>query len=81
MWPSLVLGVLFGSAITPPVRDLIQRIRIPRRTRPADNTLATIISSLAKDVFGESLGWSLIVLGAAIGIEIVITSELLTRTT
>ncbi|MCP3812298.1 OPT/YSL family transporter, partial [Mycobacteriaceae bacterium Msp059] len=42
---------------------------------------AALISSLAKGVFGGSLDWSLIGLGAAIGVVIVIVDEILTRTT
>ncbi len=83
---ALVIGVLFGSAIIPPVLDLMQRafgfLGAPGAT---DNALAApqaaLISSLAKGVFGESLDWSLIGLGAAIGVGIVIADEILTRTT
>ncbi|WP_445271122.1 OPT/YSL family transporter, partial [Streptomyces sp. DSM 41634] len=83
---ALVIGVLFGSAIIPPVRDLMQRafgvLGAPGAT---DHALAApqaaLISSLAKGVFGGSLDWSLIGLGAAIGVVIVIVDEILTRTT
>lgn len=83
---ALVIGVLFGSAIIPPVLDLMQRafgfLGAPGAT---DNALAApqaaLISSLAKGVFGGSLNWSLIGLGAAIGVAIVIADEILTRTT
>lgn len=82
---ALVIGVLFGSAIIPPVLDLMQRafgfLGAPGAT---DNALAApqaaLISSLAKGVFGGSLNWSLIGLGAAIGVAIVIADEILTRT-
>lgn len=83
---ALVIGVLFGSAIIPPVLDLMQRafgfLGAPGAT---DHALAApqaaLISSLAKGVFGGSLDWSLIGLGAAIGVGIVIVDEILTRTT
>ncbi|WKG04665.1 OPT family oligopeptide transporter [Mycolicibacterium sp. HK-90] len=83
---ALVIGVLFGSAIIPPVLDLMQQafgfLGAPGAT---DNALAApqaaLISSLAKGVFGGSLDWSLIGLGAAIGVVIVIADEILTRTT
>ncbi|KWX20789.1 peptide transporter [Mycolicibacterium wolinskyi] len=83
---ALVIGVLFGSAIIPPVLDLMQRafgfLGAPGAT---DNALAApqaaLISSLAKGVFGGSLNWSLIGLGAAIGVAIVIADEILTGTT
>ncbi|TMS54824.1 OPT family oligopeptide transporter [Mycobacterium sp. DBP42] len=82
---ALVIGVLFGSAIIPPVLDLMQRafgfLGAPGAT---DHALAApqaaLISSLAKGVFGGSLDWSLIGLGAAIGVVIVVVDEILTRT-
>lgn len=82
---ALIIGVLFGSAIIPPVLDLMQRafgfLGAPGAT---DNALpapqAALISSLAKGVFGGSLNWSLIALGAAIGVGIVIADEILTHT-
>lgn len=82
---ALVIGVLFGSAIIPPVLDLMQRafgfLGAPGAT---DNALAApqaaLISSLAKGVFGGDLNWALIGLGAAIGVGIVIADEILTRT-
>lgn len=82
---ALVIGVLFGSAIIPPVLDLMQRafgfLGAPGAT---DHALAApqaaLISSLAKGVFGGSLDWSLIGLGAVIGVVIVIIDEILCRT-
>ncbi|MDH6197994.1 putative OPT family oligopeptide transporter [Mycobacterium frederiksbergense] len=82
---ALVIGVLFGSAIIPPVLDLMQRafgfLGAPGAT---DHALAApqaaLISSLAKGVFGGSLDWSLIGLGAAIGVVIVLVDEILCRT-
>jgi putative OPT family oligopeptide transporter len=82
---ALVIGVLFGSAIIPPVLDLMQNafgfLGAPGAT---DNALAApqaaLISSLAKGVFGGSLDWSLIGLGAAIGVAVVIVDEILNRT-
>ncbi|MGV9798757.1 OPT family oligopeptide transporter [Mycobacterium sp. NPDC003449] len=83
---ALVIGVLFGSAIIPPVLNLMQRafgfLGAPGAT---DNALAApqaaLISSLTKGVFGGDLDWSLIGLGAAIGVGIVIVDEILSRTT
>lgn len=83
---ALVIGVLFGSAIIPPVLDLMQNafgfLGAPGAT---ENALAApqaaLISSLASGVFGGSLDWSLIALGAAIGLVVVIIDETLIRTT
>jgi putative OPT family oligopeptide transporter len=82
---ALVIGVLFGSAVIPPVLNLMQRafgfLGAPGAT---DHALAApqaaLISSLAKGVFGGSLNWSLIGLGAAIGIVVIIVDEILSRT-
>lgn len=82
---ALVIGVLFGSAIIPPVLDLMQNafgfLGAPGAT---ENALAApqaaLISSLASGVFGGSLDWSLIGLGAAIGVVVVIVDEILNRT-
>jgi putative OPT family oligopeptide transporter len=82
---ALVIGVLFGSAIIPPVLDLMQTafgfLGAPGAT---ENALAApqaaLISSLAKGVFGGSLDWGLIGLGAAIGVVVVVIDEVLHRT-
>ncbi|WP_458317227.1 OPT family oligopeptide transporter [Mycolicibacterium brisbanense] len=83
---ALVIGVLFGSAIIPPVLDLMQRaFGFLGAPGAKENALAApqaaLISSLTKGVFGGSLNWSLIGLGAAIGIAIIIVDEILTHTT
>ncbi|MCC9183065.1 oligopeptide transporter, OPT family [Mycolicibacterium mageritense] len=83
---ALVIGVLFGSAIIPPVLDLMQRafgfLGAPGAT---ENALAApqaaLISSLTKGVFGGNLDWSLIGLGAAIGVGVIIVDEILNHTT
>lgn len=83
---ALVIGVLFGSAVIPPVLELMQTafgfLGAPGAT---ENALAApqaaLISSLAQGVFGGSLDWSLIGLGAAIGVVVVLIDEVLHRTT
>lgn len=82
---ALVIGVLFGSAIIPPVLELMQTaFGFPGAPGASENALAApqaaLISSLAKGVFGGSLDWSLIGLGAAIGVVVVIIDEILHRT-
>jgi putative OPT family oligopeptide transporter len=83
---ALVIGVLFGSAIIPPVLDLMQRaFGFLGAPGASDHALAApqaaLISSLTKGVFGGSLNWSLIGLGAAIGVAVIIIDEILNRTT
>ncbi|MDR3660797.1 MAG: oligopeptide transporter, OPT family [Mycobacterium sp.] len=82
---ALVIGVLFGSATIPPVLNLMQRaFGFLGAPGASDHALAApqaaLISSLAKGVFGGSLNWSLIGLGAAIGIVIIVADEILGRT-
>lgn len=83
---ALVIGVLFGSAIIPPVLDLMQRaFGFLGAPGAGDNALAApqaaLISSLTKGVFGGNLNWSLIGLGAAIGVGVIIVDEILNHTT
>ncbi|MEE6169186.1 MULTISPECIES: OPT family oligopeptide transporter [unclassified Mycolicibacterium] len=83
---ALVIGVLFGSAIIPPVLDLMQRaFGFLGAPGAKENALAApqaaLISSLTKGVFGGSLNWGLIGLGAAIGVAVIIVDEILNHTT
>ncbi|MDH6245196.1 oligopeptide transporter, OPT family [Mycobacterium sp. OTB74] len=82
---SLVIGVLFGSAIIPPVMNLMQRaFGFLGAPGASDHALAApqaaLISSLAKGVFGGSLDWSLLGLGAVIGVGVIVADETLSRT-
>lgn len=82
---ALIIGVVFGSAIIPPVMDLMQRaFGFQGAPGAGDNALAApqaaLISSLAKGVFGGDLDWGLIGLGAAIGAVIIVIDEVLKAT-
>lgn len=82
---ALVIGVVFGSAIIPPVLNLMQRaFGFLGAPGAGDHALAApqaaLISSLAKGVFGGSLNWGLIGLGAVIGVVAILVDEALTRT-
>lgn len=82
---ALVIGVVFGSAIIPPVLNLMQRaFGFLGAPGAGDHALAApqaaLISSLAKGVFGGSLNWGLIGLGAVIGVVAILVDETLTRT-
>lgn len=83
---ALIIGVLFGSAIIPPVLDLMQTaFGFLGAPGASENALAApqaaLISSLAQGVFGGSLDWSLIGLGAAIGVVVLVVDEILHKTT
>src|SRR5213592_4195498 len=84
---ALVIGVLAGAVVIPPVLNLVNQAYgfvgapgvDPRRALPAPQ--AGLISSLAKGVIAADIDWSLIGIGALIGIGIVLLDEILGRTT
>ena len=84
---ALVIGVIAGALVIPPVLDLMNHTygfagapgADPKRALPAPQ--AGLISSLAKGVIASDIDWSLIGIGALIGIVIVLVDEILARTT
>jgi putative OPT family oligopeptide transporter len=83
---ALVIGVLFGSAIIPPILQLMQTaFGFVGAPGAGDDALAApqaaLISSLAEGVFGGDLDWNLIGIGALIGVGVIIVDEVLGRTT
>ena len=83
---ALVIGVLFGSVIIPPVLHLLNTsFGFAGAPNATDNALAApqaaLLSSLAKGVFGGDLNWGLLGLGAAVGAVVVVIDEVLGRAT
>ncbi|MEJ5997441.1 OPT family oligopeptide transporter [Corynebacterium sp. H130] len=83
---ALILGVVFGSAIIPPVLQLmLTGFGFQGAPGAGENALAApqaaLLSSVAQGIFGDSLDWSLIGLGAAIGVGVIIVDEILAKTT
>ncbi len=79
---SLILGVIFGAVIIPPVLDLLNRsfgfVGAPGAGPDAlAAPQAALISAIAQGVLGGTLDWGLIGLGAAIGAAAVLVDELL----
>ncbi len=80
---ALVIGVVAGALIIPPVLDLLQNAYgflgapgvDPSRALPAPQ--AGLISALAQGVIQNNIDWSLIRLGAAIGVTTIIVDQLL----
>ena len=82
---ALILGVVFGSLVIPPVLDLLnatfgfqgapgagaQALAAPQ---------AALISAIAQGVLGGTLDWGLIGLGAAIGVAAIVADEALRGT-
>src|SRR5437660_3394606 len=85
---ALVIGVVAGSFVIPPVLDLVNRaygfVGAPGaelRPHPLPAPQAGLISSLAKGVISADIDWSLIQIGAGIGVAVIILNEVLSLTT
>lgn len=83
---ALVIGVVFGSLIIPPVLQLMKTgFGFAGAPGAGDDALAapqaSLISKIVEGIFGGSLDWSLIGLGALIGVGIIVVDELLGRFT
>jgi putative OPT family oligopeptide transporter len=82
---ALVLGVVFGSVVIPPILDLLNQAfgfqgvpgaKITALAAPQ----AQLISAIAQGVLGGNLDWGLIGVGAIIGVIVVIIDEVLRAT-
>ena len=81
---ALVIGVVFGALVIPPVLNLMQNaFGFQGAPNAGADALAapqaSLISSLAKGVIGGTQDWNL--LGAIIGVAIIIIDEVLNLTT
>ncbi|MBV9439263.1 MAG: oligopeptide transporter, OPT family, partial [Candidatus Eremiobacteraeota bacterium] len=84
---ALVAGVLFGAVVIPPILDLLNHAYgfagSPIKgisAQPLAAPQATLISALANGVISGQLNWSLIGVGALIGLVVVAIDETLRRT-
>lgn len=82
---ALVIGVVFGSLVIPPVLDLLNTaFGFAGAPGSGPNALpapqAALISALAKGVLGGDLNWAMIGWGAAAGVIFVILDEVLGAT-
>jgi putative OPT family oligopeptide transporter len=85
---ALIFGVIAGAFVIPPVLDLVNHaygfVGAPGaelRPHPLPAPQAGLISSLAQGVIAADIDWSLIRIGALIGVAIIIADEILARTT
>ena len=79
---ALVIGVIFGGLVIPPVLTLLNTaFGFLGAPGAGENALAApqaaLISSLAKGVFGGDLDWGLLGLGVAIGAVVIAIDEVL----
>lgn len=85
---ALVVGVIAGSAMIPPILDLLNRSNgfagAANLHAIADDPLpapqATLISTIAKGVIGGQLDWGLIGVGVLVGVGLILADEALRRT-
>jgi putative OPT family oligopeptide transporter len=79
---ALVLGVVFGALVIPPLLDLLN-VTFGFQGAPGagGNALAApqaaLISAIAQGVLGGTLDWNLVGLGALIGVAAIIIDEVL----
>jgi putative OPT family oligopeptide transporter len=84
---ALVVGVLAGAAIIPPILDLLNHAygfvgaAGPHRDHPLPAPQAGLISALAQGVLQNNVDWSLIEVGVGIGAVMILIDELLRKTT
>jgi putative OPT family oligopeptide transporter len=85
---ALVIGVIAGAIVIPPVLDLVNHaygfVGAPgaeSRSSPLPAPQAGLISSLAKGVISGEIDWSLIRTGGLIGVCIILLDEILARAT
>jgi putative OPT family oligopeptide transporter len=79
---ALVLGVVFGSLVIPPILNLLNTAFGFQGVPGAGITAlaapqAQLISAIAQGVLGGNLDWGLIGIGAGIGVIVVIIDEVL----
>jgi putative OPT family oligopeptide transporter len=82
---ALVLGVLFGAVVIPPILDLLNStFGFAGAPGAGPNALsapqAALISAIAQGVLGGGLDWGLIGIGAVIGAIVIAVDEMLRRT-
>ena len=82
---ALVIGVVFGSIVIPPILELMLKgFGFAGAPGTGPDALpapqAALLSSVAKGIFGNSLDWGLIGLGAAIGAVVIVINEILSKT-
>jgi putative OPT family oligopeptide transporter len=82
---ALVIGVIAGAAIIPPILDILNRgygfagAPGPHHEHPLPAPQAGLISALAQGVIQNNVDWSLIEIGGLIGVAVIILDALLRR--
>jgi putative OPT family oligopeptide transporter len=83
---ALVIGVIFGALVIPPILDLLNHAYgfngapaapHPAGARPLPAPQATLIAALAQGVIRGKLDWGLIGIGVLVGIGLIVLDEAL----
>lgn len=82
---ALVLGVVFGAVVIPPVLDLLNTAFTFQGAPGAKATAlaapqAALISAIAQGLLNGNFDWRLIEIGAGIGVVVIIVDEILRKT-
>jgi putative OPT family oligopeptide transporter len=84
---ALIIGVIAGAAIIPPILDLLNHAYGfagapgPHHEHPLPAPQAGLISALAQGVIQHNVDWSLIRIGAVVGVLVIAADESLRRFT
>jgi putative OPT family oligopeptide transporter len=84
---ALIIGVIAGAVVIPPVLDLLNHAYGfagapgPHREHALPAPQAGLMSALAQGVLEHNVDWSLIEIGAGIGVALIIVDALLRRFT
>ena len=84
---ALIIGVIAGAVVIPPVLDLLNRAYGfagapgPHREHALPAPQAGLMSALAQGVLENNVDWSLLEIGAGIGVALIIIDMLLRRFT
>jgi putative OPT family oligopeptide transporter len=87
---ALIIGVLAGAVVIPPLIDLLYRAygfagALPRPDMDPSKALAapqaTLMSAIANGVLGHKLDWTMIGIGFAFGAALIVVDLILKRTT
>src|ERR1700726_2385839 len=82
---ALVIGVIAGAAIIPPILDLLNHAYGfagapgPHHEHPLPAPQAGLISALAQGVIQNNVDWSLIITGGVIGVAVILGDALLRK--
>ena len=85
---ALMIGVIAGSAVIPPVLDLLNAAYgfaplpgtgLPTPSDPLPAPQATLIAGLARGILGDGLNWRMIAIGAVVGLLLVALDALMGR--